>query len=34
MLYGALKSNIDQYWCIDGKYKIYVALHETGGKTR
>jgi hypothetical protein len=23
-----------QYWCIDGKYRIYVAWHETDGKTR
>jgi hypothetical protein len=23
-----------QYWCIDGKYRIYVARHETVGKTR
>ena len=20
-----------QYWCIDGKYKMYVALHRNGG---
>jgi hypothetical protein len=28
-----LQDNI-QYWCIDGKYRMYVARHETDGKTR
>jgi hypothetical protein len=23
-----------QYWCIDGKYRIYVARLRNGGKTR
>jgi len=23
-----------QYWCIEGKYKMYVTRHETEGKTR
>ena len=23
-----------QYWCIGGKYRIYVARHETDGKIR
>jgi hypothetical protein len=23
-----------QYWCIDGKYRIYVARHEMVGKIR
>ena len=23
-----------QYWCIDGKYKIYVARLKNGGKER
>jgi len=27
-----MKLNI-QYWCIDGKYRIYVARLRNGGKT-
>ena len=23
-----------QYWCIDGKYKSYMAMLRNGGKTR